>query len=149
MGCSSASRDEVGNQILDMGREIATKMGTKAVWLMALYLGYTREYIEENLAAIKMAMEGMPETREALDGYLGQSNACQGHNTVDVLNKISAPTLVMLGERDLIASPERSKELADLIPNSELHIFEGVGHGFWRERQNQVDDLVLTFLGDN
>ncbi len=149
LGCSSASRDEVGNQILEMGRDIATRMGTKAVWLMALYLGYTREYIEENLATIKMAMEGMPETQDALDGYIGQSNACQGHDTADVLNNISAPTLVMLGERDLIVSPGRSKVLADLIPNSELQIFQGVGHGFWREMQSQVDDLVLKFMDNN
>ena len=85
----------------------------------------------------------------ALDGYIGQSNACQGHNTVDVLNNISAPTLVMLGERDLIVFPGRSKVLADLIPNSELQIFQGVGHGFWREMQSQVDDLVLKFMDNN
>ena len=146
LGCSSASRDEVGNEILRMGREIASKMGTKAVWLMALYLGYTREYIEENLGTIKDAMHSVPEDPEALEGYMGQSFACEGHNTRDVLDQISAPTLMMLGETDLIASPRRSKELSERIPNSKLTVFSGVGHGFWRERQEEVDELVLEFL---
>ena len=149
MGCSSASRDEVGNEILRMGREIATKMGTKAVWLMALYLGYTREYIEDNIAIIKQAMSSVPEDPEALQGYIGQSFACEGHNTVDFLNQIKAETLVMLGERDLIASPKRSEVLAELIPNAKLKVFGGVGHGFWRERQEEVDKLVLDFLLSN
>lgn len=146
LACSSASRDEVGNEILRMGREIATKVGTKAVWLMSLYLGYNREYIEENLGNIKEIMSTLPEDPDVLKGYIGQSYACQGHNAVDLLNQISSETLVILGETDLIASPKRSKVLADLIPNSELKVFPGVGHGFWREKQQEVDDLVLDFL---
>jgi pimeloyl-ACP methyl ester carboxylesterase len=146
LGCTSASRDEVGNEILRMGREIAAELGTKAVWLMALYLGYTREYIEENLGTIKKVMSSVPEDPEALKGYIGQSFACEGHNTRELLNQISAPTLVMLGERDLIASPKRSKELAERISSAELKVFNGVGHGFWRERQEEVDKLVLDFL---
>jgi len=146
LGCSSASRDEVGNEILRMGREIATKQGTKAVWLMSLYLGYTREYIEENLGTIKEALSSVPEDPEALKGYIGQSFACEGHHTREMLNQINASTLVMLGERDLIASPKRSKELTERITNSELKVFNGVGHGFWRERQEEVDKLVLDFL---
>ncbi len=146
MGCSSASRDEVGNEILRMGREIATNSGPKAVWLMSLYLGYTREYIEENLGTIKNAMKTVPDDPEALKGYLGQSFAVEGHNTVSKLPQIESPTLVMLGETDLIASPKRSQQLSELIPNSQLKIFPKVGHGFWRERQREVDDLVLGFL---
>jgi len=146
MGCSSASRDEVGNEILGMGREIATNMGTKAVWLMALYLGYTREYIEENIGSIKEVMSSVPENPEALKGYLGQSYACERHDTVEHLEKIKSRTLVMLGETDLIASPKRSQVLAELIPNAELKVFKGVGHGFWRERQPEVDELVMDFL---
>lgn len=146
MGCSSASRDEVGNEILRMGREIATKIGTQAVWLMALYLGYSREYIEKNLGTIKEAMASVSENPEALNGYLGQSFACESHNTTDLLHKIKSPALVMAGGADLIASPKRSRELAELIPRSELRVFEGAGHGFWRERQGEVDELVLRFL---
>lgn len=149
MGCSSASRDEVGNEILRMGREIATNMGPKAVWLMSLYLGYTREYIEINLGTIKEAMRTVPDDPEALQGYLGQSFAVEGHNTVSKLDQIMSPTLVMLGETDLIASPKRSGQLAKLIPKSQLRIFPKVGHGFWRERQKEVDKLVLDFLLDN
>lgn len=149
MGCSSASRDEVGNEILRMGREIAAKVGLKAVWLMALYLGYTREYLEENIAVLKEASAMAGESPEALEGYIGQSLACEGHNTTQLLSKVTAPALVMLGECDLITAPERSRELCRLIPGAELCVFSGVGHGFWRERQKEVDSLVLHFLGND
>jgi pimeloyl-ACP methyl ester carboxylesterase len=146
LGCTSASRDEVGNEILRIGREIATKVGLKTVWLTALYLGYTREYIEKNLGSIKESLALVKENDEAVNGYIGQSLACEKHNTRDLLHKIKCPTLVLLGETDQIASPRKSRELAELIPGAVLREFRGVGHGFWRESQVEVDRLVLDFL---
>jgi len=146
LGCTSASRDQVGNEILRMGRETATKIGMKAVWLTAIFWGYTREYIERNLSSIKEALAKVPENPEALTGYIRQSLACEGHNVTDLVGKIKSPTLVMLGEQDLIVSPNRSCELAELIPGAELKVFKGIGHGIWRERQEEVDKLVLDFL---
>lgn len=146
LGCTSASRDDVGNEILGMGREIATKIGMNAVWLSAIFWGYTRAYIEKNLSSIKETLATIPEDPEALIGYIRQSFACQGHNTSNLVGQIKAPTLVMLGENDLSASPKRSRELAELIPGAELKVFHEVGHGFWRERQEDVDRVVLDFL---
>lgn len=146
MGCSAGSRDEVGNGILKIGREIASKVGLWAVWFMALHLGYSRDYIEENIDRLKMASQTVGESPEALQGYIGQSMACEGHNTIEHLHKINAPAFVMMGDSDLITSPERTRELADLIPDGELCVFSDVGHGFWRERQQEVDSLVLHFL---
>lgn len=146
LGCTSASRDDVGNEILNIGREIATKVGLRTVWLTALFLGYTREYIEKNLGSIKESLALVTENDEAIDGYIGQSLACEKHNARDLLHKIKCPTLVLLGERDQIASPSKSRELAELIPGAILREFSGVGHGFWRERQDEVDKVVLDFL---
>ena len=146
LGCASASRDEVGNEILRMGRETATKIGMKSVWLTAIFWGYTRAYVERNLSSIKEALAKVPENPEALTGYIRQSLACEGHNTTDLVGKIKCPTLVMHGEHDLSVSQKRAFELAELIPGAELKIFKGVRHGFWREKQEEVDRLVLDFL---
>lgn len=147
MGCSSASRDEIGNMILETGREIGKKVGMRTLWLMALFMGYSREYIESNLESIKDTMSNIPqESPEALRGYIGQSTACQNHDLTDRLHLISARTLVMYGEMDFIASPRRSAELGDLIPDSVVRPFPDVGHGFWRERQKEADKLVMDFL---
>lgn len=146
MGCSSASRDEVGNTILRIGRDIANGVGMKAVWLTALFLGYSREYIEENIESIQGSMQMLSEDPDSLRGYIGQSRACEMHDTRELLNKIRARTLVIYGDRDFITSARRSEELGELIPDSVVRKFEGVGHGFWRERQQQVDEVVMDFL---
>ncbi len=146
LGCTCAARDEVGDEILRLGREIASKLGMKAVWLAALFWGYSRVYIERNLPTIRSAKSMIEESPQVIRGYLRQNEACERHNTSKLVGKIKAPTLVMLGERDLIVSPSRSRELAELIPGARLVAFPDVGHGFWRERQEEVDRIVLEFL---
>ncbi len=145
MGCSTACRDEVGNEIIKTGREIATKAGMKTVWLTALFLGYSRSYIENNIGSIKENMSTVSESKENLTGYLRQSGACENHDILNLIPKIKAETLVMYGENDFITSPKNSRVLAKLIPNSKLVGFKA-GHGFWREYQKEVDKEVLDFL---
>lgn len=147
IGCSAASRDEVGNLLLEGGREVASKAGMKAVWVTGLFYGYTRGYIEDNIDVIKGFLDEMPDHDEQmLKGYMGQSQACEGHFSLDEIDKIDAPTLVMYGDKDLIMSPKKSLEMAEKIPGSRLQGFKDVGHGFWREKQEDVDRLVLEFL---
>ena len=147
IGCSAASRDEVGKILLSGGREVASTAGMKAVWITGLFYGYTRGYIEENLDMIKAFLDEMPDHDEQLlKGYMGQSQACECHYSLDEIDQINAPTLVMFGDRDLIMSPVKSLEMAEKIPGCRFRGFENVGHGFWREKQEEVDKLVLEFL---
>jgi len=146
IGCSSASRDEVGNILIRSGRDVASKAGMKTVWITGLFFGYTREYIEKNIEMIKKSLDEIPEGDEALKGYVGQSMACEGHHSLDKIDVIEADTLVMYGDRDLIMSPKKSLEMAEKIKNCKLKCFKDVGHGFWREKQEEVDELVMEFI---
>lgn len=149
MGCTSGSRDEVGNLILRIGRDVTSKVGPKTGWLLALFLGYSRQYIETNYSSIMDSLETIPEDTDGINGYLNQSYACENHEVLEFLHSIKSKTLVMYGEKDLLISPERSKRLAEFIPNSIEKSFPDVGHGFWRECQKEVDKFVLDFLSES
>ncbi len=49
-------------------------------------------------------------------------------NVTSQLNKIEAPTLILVGKDDFICPPSQAKRMHDNIPNSDLHIFEKCGH---------------------
>ncbi|MGI9558901.1 MAG: alpha/beta fold hydrolase [Thermodesulfobacteriota bacterium] len=149
MGCSSARRDEVGNLILSTGREISEKAGMGPVWLTALFLGYGRKYIEDNLEEIKRRLSAVRTSPEDIAGYHGQCGACEGHDTAGLLHTIKAPTLVMFGTEDNVTDPQRAAEVGELIPGSSVRAFEGAGHGFWREKREEADALVFDFLKGN
>lgn len=56
----------------------------------------------------------------------------------DDLPRITARTLVMGGEEDRIFPPEHSRAIADAIPEAELKIVSGTGHGLLFERPDAV-----------
>lgn len=148
LGCCSASRDEIGNEILRTAREIATKAGMKTVWLTALFLSYSRGYIQANLSSIKDNISKVPDSGENLTGYLRQSMACEAHDAAGRVSRIRAKTLIIYGKNDFITPPQRSEELASQIRNSKSIGYDA-GHGFWRENQEQVDNDIIEFLSGN
>jgi len=68
------------------------------------------------------------------------------------LSYISAPTLVMVGEADVItpldAGPEGAgaRFMADNIPRAELCVLEACGHGILVERDAECLRVILDFL---
>jgi pimeloyl-ACP methyl ester carboxylesterase len=64
---------------------------------------------------------------------------------VPVFDKV--PTLVLVGDRDLLLPPEHSKVLADAIPTAELTVVPGAGHVVILERP-QIVNTALRKLVD-
>lgn len=149
MGCTSASRDEVGNLILRTGREITEKLGAGQGWLFALFLGYGRKYIEENYESVIRTPGKIPHDPESVAGYVNQTHACENHDVLGELHRISAKTLVMYGERDFITPPERAAKLAELIPEAVEKKFPDGAHGFWKEHRAEADRTVMEFLAES
>ncbi|HEV8722958.1 MAG TPA: alpha/beta hydrolase [Candidatus Binatia bacterium] len=63
------------------------------------------------------------------------------------LHRISAPTLVIWGERDNFVPRSHGETYAKLIPNgSELKIIRGAGHSAYVEKPEETAKLVREFL---
>ena len=67
------------------------------------------------------------------------------HIPVDDLGRISAPTLVVMGDDDLM-SVEHSAALFRAIPNSELAVVPGASHAVVIEKPELLNRIVLDFL---
>ena len=61
------------------------------------------------------------------------------------LPRITQPTLVVCGSRDLITPPAESRRIHELIAGSRLEILEDAGHMLMLERTEEVDALILDF----
>jgi proline iminopeptidase len=62
------------------------------------------------------------------------------------LHKITAPTLVVGGRHDWICAPEFSEEIARLIPQADLRIFENSSHSVAADEHTALMDLIKGFL---
>ncbi len=75
-----------------------------------------------------------------------QRNAVQEFNAWDRLSQITAPTLVLGAEQDILVPPKNSEILAERIPNAELVIVKGGGHQVLIEQADACNQAVLSFL---
>ena len=62
------------------------------------------------------------------------------------LGEIEAPTLVVVGNQDILTPRGDSEELADLIPTAELVVISGAAHGLMIEHASTYNPVLLDFL---
>ncbi len=65
---------------------------------------------------------------------------------VDELHTIEVPTLVLVGNQDILTPRGDSEELAERIPTAELVVISGAAHGFMVEHAATFNMVLLDFL---
>ena len=65
----------------------------------------------------------------------------------DDLARITIPTLVVVGNQDILTPRGDSEELAELIPTAELVVISGAAHGVMIEHASTYNSVLLEFLG--
>jgi pimeloyl-ACP methyl ester carboxylesterase len=80
--------------------------------------------------------------------FVAQVNAIlQTDETLtDQLATIAAPTLVIVGNQDVLTPRGDSEELADIIPNAELIVISGAAHGLMIEHASTFNREVFGFI---
>ena len=84
----------------------------------------------------------------ASDAYARQAHAYLEYDPAGRLSGIKAPTLVVVGEQDLLTPPWIAREVAAAIPGAQLEIIAGNGasHVVPLERPDEFNRLVTHFL---
>jgi len=143
---SKMGEPEVIETLIDVVRSMGR--GDPAAWVdRQLPLLFTPEWIAANPAIRDMLimMAPMlpptpPETAQnAMAGLFGWT-------TYDRLPQITAPTLILHGDRDVIIPVENAQVLGTRIPGAEVHIVPGAGHGYPAQDPVGVHQLVTDFL---
>ncbi len=95
--------------------------------------------------AALLASNPYPMSPEA---YGRQADAYRQFDALDRLAAITAPTLVVVGEQDLLTPPWIAREVAEAIPRARFEVVRGEGssHVVPIERPDEFNRLVLNFL---
>ncbi len=72
--------------------------------------------------------------------------AVQGFDAYERLTGITAPALVITGDRDILVPPENSRMIAGRIPNARLLVLPGAAHNFFWEAAEESARAVEEFL---
>lgn len=83
--------------------------------------------------------------RATPDSILGCLRAMLDYDTTPMLPRISSPTLVIVGDRDPVVSPDEGCLAAERIPGARLEVFRA-GHQLYDERPAQFQAALRSFL---
>ena len=78
------------------------------------------------------------------DRFLKNANAILRFDAREDLNKIICPALILAGSDDHTVGNFAAQELHEGIAGSQLHVYEGLGHGAYEEAKDFYD-RVLAF----
>jgi len=85
--------------------------------------------------------------RTTEDGYVGCAMAIRDADLRADNARIAAPTLVVVGERDLATPPALAEELAARIPGARFALLPDAAHIPCVERPDELAALIGDFLG--
>ena len=82
------------------------------------------------------------------EAYGRQADAYLRFDALDRLGAVTAPTLVVVGEQDLLTPPWIAREVAEAIPGARFEVIRGNGssHLMPIERPADFNLLVTEFL---
>ena len=96
-----------------------------------------------------MGWLGPLATNRAAHGFVSQARAilAADESMADRLSEITVPTMVIVGNQDILTPRGDSEEIADRIPTAELVVISGAAHGFMVEHASTFNRVLLEFLG--
>jgi pimeloyl-ACP methyl ester carboxylesterase len=126
------------------------KAGDLPAALGALGVAFSPQLLDnpEFGVLIEQLLPLFPSTEAQMRTTAEQWDADLAHDTLDRLGTITAPTLVIAGEQDLLTPPWHGKQVAAAIPGARLEMFTGPGssHALGTERAGEFVPLVADFL---
>jgi pimeloyl-ACP methyl ester carboxylesterase len=146
----SASRlSEEGREICERWRKLVSGRRWRELRAAMASVNVTSE-TNKRLARAFMTVLGrfVLGTPSDPSDFLTTLEADLGHDTTGRLDEISAPTLIIGGSEDPFFSESLLRETAWKIPDTELRVYEGVGHGVPKERKRRYEDDTLVFLSE-
>jgi pimeloyl-ACP methyl ester carboxylesterase len=107
---------------------------------------FSRRFIEEETTRLEEFIRFTVQTWPSPEGAAGQIGALSVFNVRRRLAEIRCPVLVITGSEDRMMPPENARLLAQGIPGAEHYVVDGAGHGFFFEKPEEVNRVLVEFF---
>ena len=98
------------------------------------------DYIDQLAAFVRS------RPKQPMDAFMRQSGAVIAHDASSQLGRITAPTQITFGGRDVCTSTRFADALKNGIKNSEMIVFETCAHTAIYESVSEFNEKTLDFL---
>jgi 3-oxoadipate enol-lactonase len=115
---------------------------------VALPLLFAESFIKKNLELI-LSMKEISVKNNPPRPIINLAKGCLKHNVDNRIGEIKSPTLIIVGEEDILIPIKYSKILNEKIKGSRLVIIKDCGHVPILEKPEEFNEIVLSFLKDH
>ena len=115
---------------------------------VALPYLFSEEFTKKNLERI-MGLKEMNLAINPVKAVINLSRASIRHDLRGRVSEIKAPTLIIVGEEDILVPVKYSRLLRKEIKNSTLVILKNCGHAPPIEKPDEFNRIVMRFLKDH
>lgn len=137
--------DVLLNLLVQSWIKAAETGGSELRYDVSLPVIFSEDFLKRNLDNIQLMRE-FSINNNPPRAVINLANACLKHNVNDRISEIKAPTLIMIGEEDILIPLKYSKLLHEMIEGSRLVIMKNCGHVPPIEKPEEFNSIVLTFL---
>ncbi len=142
----TSARPDTPEQIPQRRALVAQARNGNFEALLAQVLGGILHPAHQNDKALREINVRMGLT-VGVDGLARQTEAVIARiDSRPYLAAISVPTLILVGDRDLLAPPDRSEEMAAAIPGARLVVVPECGHGSTLEQPEAVNRALIEWI---
>jgi len=132
-----AGRLQAANDVIERGTEPFFQSMIPRVFART-----TREMRPDLVeGALRMMRKMLPE-----DVAQVQRGMAARPDSVDILNTINVPTLIMTGDEDILTGANEAELMRQHIPNSQLRVIQKAGHYSPWEQPQEAGKLLRQFL---
>jgi pimeloyl-ACP methyl ester carboxylesterase len=136
--------------MLMLWTDILDKLGVESFVNNIIGWCFTFDFIEKQYDSLmmfrQMTIDHLKEVPLLPAPFRAQCAAICSFNLADKIKNIKTPTMVLVGEGDILTPVKFSRDIAARIPGSHLNIIAG-GHAFNSEVPSAVNKALLEFIG--
>ena len=83
---------------------------------------------------------------QTVDAFCDQAEACVTHTALEEMAEIDVPTLITVGDTDILTPPAHARALHERVRGSVLHVWPDMGHAPFWEIPDAFNRLNRDFL---
>jgi pimeloyl-ACP methyl ester carboxylesterase len=147
LGCTAAGGPTAVRAEAEVNRVLMSRDLTPEEMARAM-----RPYVYDSHTLVEKIEEDLEVRRKWFpkpEGYAAQLQGILAWESYSRLSQITAPTLVIHGESDLLIPPANGKLIAERIPGAEFVLLPHASHIFATDQPEAAHNAVLKFLSEH
>ena len=144
----------ISNYLSELGeawKEAANTGDGEKFFKLAIPFIYSDYFYNNNLEWLKRRQKTFKNllTEKWFEGFKRLASSNPEFNVIDEVHKISAPTLLLASDKDIITPLEEVNELHKRIPDNEYIVIKDAGHASVLEKPKEFLTAVIGFALKN